>query len=126
MSQFLNQLASYGAVSMKPRSSTSRNADVAIRNRDNFASQARKQRQAMLTQPPKKGDWWKKHEDGQVTVCLRIGTATVNFGSGTHITVLDVPKALEFFDAAVEAAKSGELDQVLAASKVTKKKGGAQ
>lgn len=116
---FIESIKSYTPVAVKSQSTTSRNPDPVIRNRENFITQAKKQI-ADADKPATKNSWIKNVDD-ITRVSIRIGTAAINLGPGTHFAVKDKAAAVEFIENAIVAAGAGELDQYFAASKPVRK-----
>ena len=119
--EFLHSIAEFGVLQAKPQKRVSESEQLA-RMRENFATRATRQISMIRSgNHQKSGSWYVAlpGEAGQVeyVVALRNGAKVIPLsGELTHVRVESPERAVEFYERAISACESGELDSALKAT----------
>ena len=115
-----NSLRAFGQPAVKAK--LIRRIDPLQRMQKSFVAKVRQQVELLQSDNPcgnhDSRSWFRRYEDatgGEIFITsLRNGTKTIPLGDGTtHLEVSTKTRLQEFFQAAIRACESGELDQAL-------------
>ena len=113
---FLSSLDTFGIGVQKPAVSLAKDP------RDRFIESAISEIHRIERAEEPKGNWYIKNEDGTYDITLRNGIAVLVVGGAPKRRVPDADTATAYLKAAIAACQAGELDALLEATQLKRKK----